>query len=99
MLYLHLGANDSLSDGELVSAGTPLGYASCEGGYATESHLHLARRYNGEWMAADGPVPFVLSGWQFHAGAAQYDGTATRDGVTRTACNCADDALNALVGE
>jgi LasA protease len=99
LLYLHLGANDSLSDGELVSAGTALGYASCEGGYATESHLHLARRYNGEWMAADGPVPFVLAGWQFHAGAAQYDGTATRGGVTKTACNCADDALNALVGE
>jgi hypothetical protein len=59
----------------------------------------LARRYNGEWMAADGPVPMVLSGWQVKAGLAQYEGTMVRDGVTKTACECWDEALNALVGE
>lgn len=99
LLYLHVAPIEGLSDGEVVSAGTPLGYASCEGGFATSSHLHLARRYNGEWIPADGPVPFVLSDWQFKAGVGQYDGTAVRNGVTKTACDCSDDTLNALVGE
>ncbi len=99
LLYLHVAANEDVTHGQLVSAGTPLGYASCEGGFATSSHLHLARRYNGEWIAAGGTVPLVLSGWRFDADVGQYDGTASRDGVTKTACDCSDDTMNALVGE
>jgi len=99
LLYLHVVARDDVTHGQLISAGTPLGYASCEGGVSNSSHLHLARRYNGEWMAADGPVPLVLAGWQAKAGPGQYDGTMVRDGVTKTACECWDEALNALPGE
>jgi LasA protease len=99
LLYLHVVARDDLLHGQRVTAGTPLGYASCEGGYSNSSHLHLARRYNGEWMAADGPVPLVLSGWEAKAGLAQYDGTLVRDGVTKTACECRDEALNGIAGE
>jgi len=45
----------------------------------------MARKYNGEWIPADGPLPFVLSGWVAHAGAKPYQGTLTRDGETVTA--------------
>jgi hypothetical protein len=41
----------------------------------------------------------VLSGWVFKQGIAQYDGTMVRDGVTKTACECWDEVMNAVVGE
>ena len=99
LLYLHVVARDDVRHGQFVTAGTPLGYASCEGGIGDSSHVHLARRYNGEWIAADGPVPLVLSGWRFQADVRQYDGTMVRDGVVKTACECWDETLNALLGE
>lgn len=99
LLYLHMVAKDDLTQGQSVTAGTPLGYASCEGGASNASHLHLARRYNGEWMSADGPVPMVLSGWQVKAGLGQYEGGMLRDGVLKTACECWDDEMNGLLGE
>ena len=68
LLYLHVVAVEGLTSGQHVAAGTPLGYASCEGGLSNASHLHFARRYNGEWMSAAGPVPMVLSGWRAKAG-------------------------------
>ena len=99
LLYLHVVAVEELEHGQMVPAGAPLGYASCEGGLANSSHLHFARRYNGEWMAADGPVPFVLSGWQVTAGRGQYEGEMVRQGVIKTACECWDEAKNGLAGE
>lgn len=81
----------------MVTAGTTLGYASCEGGVADASHLHFARRYNGEWLAADGPVPMVLSGWRVQAGDSPYDGTMVREDEIKTACECWDET-NALLG-
>ena len=96
LLYLHMVAREDLTSGQMVSAGTPLGYASCEGGLADSSHLHFARRYNGEWMAADGPVPMVLSGWQVRAGPGQYEGGMVRGAETRVACECWDET-NAIL--
>jgi hypothetical protein len=49
---------------------------------ATGTHVHVARKYNGEWIPAGGPLPFTLSGWQAHAGGEPYLGTLTRDGLT-----------------
>ncbi|MBN1666151.1 MAG: hypothetical protein JW862_03660, partial [Anaerolineales bacterium] len=69
---------NAIQAGEWVQTGDLLGHPSCEGGLATGTHVHLARKYNGEWMTADGPIPFVLSGWQVHAGSAPYKGTLTR---------------------
>ena len=40
----------------------------------------MARKYNGEWMTADGPIPFVLSGWTVHNGARAYKGSLTKPG-------------------
>ncbi|MEM7030158.1 MAG: LysM peptidoglycan-binding domain-containing protein [Chloroflexota bacterium] len=98
ILYLHAVASDAVRSGEQVTAGTPLGFASCEGGRSTSSHLHLARRYNGEWIAADGPVPFTLSGWQVYSAVGEYNGEMIRDGVVKTACECWGDD-NKLLAE
>ena len=70
ILYLHITRLDSLREGQVVNAGEALGYTSCLGGYSTATHLHIARRYNGEWIPADCPAcadpppPFVIGGWR-----------------------------------
>ncbi len=79
LLYLHLIPGDQpLQVGDFVAAGDLLGHPSCEGGFATGTHIHLARKYNGEWALADGPTPFVLSGWTARAGPNPYEGTMIR---------------------
>ena len=82
ILYLHIATKDRIPNGTWVETGDRLGKPSCEGGRATGTHVHIARKYNGEWIAADGPLPFVLDGWTSHAGAVPYEGFLTRDGVT-----------------
>jgi murein DD-endopeptidase MepM/ murein hydrolase activator NlpD len=78
LFYLHIEPLDSMNVGKWVEKGDLLGHPSCEGGRATGTHLHIARKFNGEWIAADGPIPFELNGWRAHAGAEPYDGTLTR---------------------
>ena len=78
LLYLHLTDNGLTPVGAWVEQGDFLGHPSCEGGISTGTHVHIARKYNGEWIAADGPVPYVLSGWVTHRGAEPYQGTLTR---------------------
>jgi hypothetical protein len=41
----------------------------------------MARKFNGEWLSALGPVPFNLSGWISAGTGEQYVGTLTRNGV------------------
>jgi hypothetical protein len=74
-----------------------VGHPSCEGGYSDGTHVHIARRYNGEWLAADGPLPMVFSGWQVHLTSA-YNGTLTKGDATKTACACRVED-NAIVSE
>jgi hypothetical protein len=89
MLYLHLtNSNGPLTVGTWVEKSEMLGHPSCEGGMATGTHIHIARKYNGEWIAADGPLPFVLSGWQAHAGIEPYEGSLTRGDEVINACTC-----------
>jgi len=83
LLYYHLaasGANGLIASGTRVATGDLLGHPSCEGGRATGKHVHLVRKYNGEWLAADGPVPLVLSGWQAVADERNYYGSLVRGG-------------------
>jgi LasA protease len=83
LLYLHIATEGRLVNvGDEVNAGDRLGNPSCEGGIATGTHVHMARKYNGEWMRADGPIPFVLSGWTAHNGSGAYKGTLTKPGET-----------------
>jgi murein DD-endopeptidase MepM/ murein hydrolase activator NlpD len=85
LVYLHLKMPNAIKPGTLVEAGDLLGHPSCEGGISTGTHLHIARKYNGEWMPAAGPVPFVMGGWTPHAGEKPYAGTLTREGELITA--------------
>jgi len=78
ILYLHISSRDRIAVGAHVAAGDSIGHPSCEGGKATGAHIHLARKYNGEWMPAGGPVRFNLSGWLASAGEKPYEGTLAR---------------------
>jgi LasA protease len=80
LVYMHVAGEGRIPAGTWVQTNTPLGHPSCEGGQATGTHVHLARKYNGEWLAADGPLPMVLSGWDAHAGELSYEGTLEKDG-------------------
>lgn len=90
LIYLHVATKDRIAVGTWVATGDPLGHPSCEGGFATGTHLHIARKYNGEWVPADGPLPFNLGGWIAHAGEKAYKGTLIRDEVTLEACTCSN---------
>lgn len=90
LFYLHLATSRRIPLGSAVKAGEPVGYPSCEGGRVTGTHVHIARKYNGEWILADGPLAFNLEGWVAHNGSQAYKGTLTRAAVTITACECSD---------
>ena len=90
LVYLHLAEKGRVKAGDWVDVGDPLGHPSCEGGTATGTHVHLVRRFNGEWIPADGPLPFNLGGWVAHAGPEAYKGTLTRGDQTITASVLSD---------
>lgn len=82
ILYLHIANKDRVPLGTWLETNDRIGHASCEGGVSTGTHLHFARKYNGEWVTADGPIPFVLSGWRVVAGEKAYEGKLIRDDQT-----------------
>jgi murein DD-endopeptidase MepM/ murein hydrolase activator NlpD len=79
LLYLHIASAGRVAVGTYLQKNDRIGHASCEGGIATGTHLHFVRKYNGEWVAADGPIPFLISGWTVHQGSLPYEGTMTKD--------------------
>jgi len=85
LMYLHIATKDRVKLGTWVETNDRLGHASCEGGVSTGTHLHFARKYNGEWVLADGPLPFILSGYTVHNGEQSYLGTMTKGEITITA--------------
>jgi len=88
VFYFHIAAKGMVKVGTVVELGDPLGYPSCEGGRSTGTHVHLARKYNGEWMPVNGIIPFNLSGWVVSIGDAEYQGALTRGEAVVTACTC-----------
>ena len=74
LVYLHLSEPEGISPGSQVVVDERLGHPSCERGNSTGTHVHLARKYNGEWMPAGEVVPFVLSGWEVRPGERSYQG-------------------------
>jgi LysM repeat protein len=88
--YLHLAADGRAPVGATLTRGDPIGYPSCESGHSTGTHVHISRKYNGEWILADGPLGFNLDGWLAHRGDEVYLGTLTNGGMTVTACDCSD---------
>jgi LasA protease len=88
LLYMHVEQRDRVVVGQMVRAGERVGHPSCEGGMSNGTHVHLARKYNGEWIAADRSLPFRLDGWVSSGTGVEYDGTMVREGETLTACSC-----------
>ncbi len=78
LVYVHLAGSELVEAGKTVIQDEPLGHPSCERGQSTGKHVHIARKYNGEWLSADGPIPFVLSGWQVVAGTRNYEGNLVK---------------------
>jgi murein DD-endopeptidase MepM/ murein hydrolase activator NlpD len=87
IFYLHLASQNQPQAGQTFTAGQRLGHPSCEGGETTGTHIHIARKYNGEWILADSPTPFNMKGWIVHDGNTAYKGTLTRFSQTVTASN------------
>lgn len=92
VFYLHLATDSIPPQGTHLEAGQPIGKPSCEGGRATGTHVHIARKYNGEWILADGPLAFNLEGWIAQCGDLPYQGTLIRFSRTVRACDCSDQA-------
>jgi LasA protease len=90
IFYLHLASADQQFSGAKLKTGDPVGRPSCEGGDATGSHVHIARKYNGEWVPAGGPLAFDLENWIAHFGPAAYQGTLQKQEKVVTACVCSD---------
>jgi hypothetical protein len=85
LFFYHLAGSGIPAAGAQLSLDDPLGHPSCEGGRATGKHVHVARKFNGEWLEADGPLPFTLSGWRARADERNYYGTLEKDGQVVTA--------------
>lgn len=81
IVYLHISSEGVIAPGTRVNTGDRLGHPSCEGGYSTATHLHFARRYNGEWIPVDcqrcakdlNVPPMVLSGWRVYLDSTGFE--------------------------
>lgn len=74
LLYLHIAREERIPAGSWVQTDDRIGHPSCEGGVSSGAHVHLSRKYNGEWIAANAPFPLVLSGWRAFAEEKAYRG-------------------------
>jgi LasA protease len=78
ILYMHIATQDRVEPNTHLLAGQPIGHPSCEGGISSGTHVHIARRYNGEWIPADQEVPFILDRWTSVGTGEEYDGYLER---------------------
>lgn len=88
VFFFHVATPHRLQQGTEVKRGDLLGHPSCEGGRSTGTHVHLARRYNGEWIPAYGPLAFNLDGWIADKGDELYEGTLVKGSKVVSACTC-----------
>ena len=79
--YMHIESRDRVQQGTFLREGEPIGHPSCEGGISSGTHVHITRKFNGVWIAADGAVPFTLSGWVASGTGEEYVGKLTRNGI------------------
>jgi LysM repeat protein len=94
ILYLHMASRDRIAPGTSVEIGDRIGRPSCEGGFSNGTHMHIARRYNGEWIPATCDAcppgqerpPFEMNGWTVVGLAGQeYQGYMVKGGERRIA--------------
>jgi len=74
LFYMHIESQDRIPEKIYAFTGERIGHPSCEGGFSNGTHVHLARKYNGEWIAADGTTPFQMEGWISSGNGIEYDG-------------------------
>lgn len=100
LMYLHVATTDRISNDTWVDIDDRIGHASCEGGISTGTHVHMARKYNGEWVLADGntPFPFILSGYTPFNGKKPYEGTLVNGDITIIA-NAYGSSISAIMRE
>jgi LasA protease len=96
ILYMHVETRDRIQPNTYVYAGERIGHPSCEGGISNGTHLHLARKYNGEWIPADGNFPFNLDGWISSGNGIEYDGYLTRGETVYEALEGRFEGLNQI---
>jgi len=96
VLYMHIESRNRVQAGTYVYAGEPIGHPSCEGGISNATHLHLARRYNGEWIPADGNLPFNLDGWISSGDGVLYNGWLTQGTTVLQAEEGVFDGVNQI---
>jgi len=82
ILYMHIDSWERVKVGQFVESGDRIGHPSCEGGFSTGTHLHIARRYNGEWIAADGDLPLIMDGWKAVGNGIEYNGVMVKGNLT-----------------
>lgn len=91
LFYLHIETRDRVPLGTYLQAGDRIGHPSCEGGVSTGTHVHIARRYNGEWVAVNSEIPFVMDGWTAVDDSRLYQGYLTNGDRTIEPCQCKDE--------
>ena len=89
--YWHIDTFERIQAGSTVAPGQRLGHPSCEGGFSNGTHLHIARRYNGQWISANGELPFVMDGWVPRSTGREYDGFLVKGAEVKEACVCAEE--------
>ena len=87
ILYMHIESRDRVEVGTHLESGDNIGHSSCEGGVSSGTHLHIARRYNGEWISADQGLPFVMDNWVSKGEGTEYDGFLIRENAVVEAIN------------
>jgi len=91
LFYMHIAADGRVQTGEYLYANDQVGHPSCEGGVSNATHVHVARKYNGEWIAADGSLPFNMDGWVSSGSGGEYDGFLSRGSQSIEAWDSAND--------
>jgi murein DD-endopeptidase MepM/ murein hydrolase activator NlpD len=90
VLYMHIETRDRAAVGTTLKAGDRIGHPSCEGGYSTGTHLHIARKYNGEWIPIFGGVPFIMDGWTAIDTGVLYNGYLEKGDQIIEPCECTE---------
>ena len=78
LMFLHLKTESIPPVGTHLEMGEMLGHPSCDGGTSSGTHVHFARKYNGEWIEAGGVIPLNMDDWITEAGAVKYEGLMRR---------------------
>jgi murein DD-endopeptidase MepM/ murein hydrolase activator NlpD len=74
IFYMHIESRDRVIAGMELQSGDHIGHPSCEGGVSTGTHVHVARKYNGAWISADGSIPLEMDGWITKGEGELYNG-------------------------